>query len=563
MITLDRQTGSFLDDAGQPFIPVGANYWPASCGVEMWQAWPREEIIADLDAMAGLGFNAVRFFLRWADFEPERGAYDETMWERLDWLLAACIARGLHPHPSLLVGWMSGGVFWPSWKTGGLFTDATTIEATETFVREAAARMRPHAASLVGIDLGNELNALAECQGAPPAAVRAWCERIVTAVREELPGAIILSGCDHQQVTADTGWRLGDQPGIDVQTMHGYPVPTWHPVPCGGLRDGLTGSLLPFYIKCARAFGPVMLQEFGTILAAHPDHADHYLRTMLPACRRAGANGFLWWCFRDIRADVHPYVKNHFESELGLVDDDRRVKPALRYFVEFARSLVQSSPSEQKPGGSVAGLYWPKHYYNRDEAATPGNTPGETARRMIIAHRLLEKLGFRVAIIRGDRPLPADVGLILIPGLCTDRHEIAALAEWVRAGGHLWWHGPDPVNWGADMASLVGARIADYHFNVPASVNLAGATHRLGFFPRGLRLEAMPAGAQVIASDEIGNPLILSHSVGRGRSVSVLADVEAGILSGWPGEEAAWTSWYAALVELVASGKLPVVSGNQ
>src|SRR5690606_28650864 len=335
--------GGFTTADGARFVPVGANYWPASCGVEMWRAWPEDEILADLDLMASLGFNAVRFFVRWPDFEPRPGEYDATMLERLRRLLAACVERDLRPQPSLFVGWMSGGIFWPEWKGGrNLFADEDMIVRAEAFARLLATLLRPFADDLCGIDLGNELNALPASASAPPARVRAWCAGMTAAIREALPGALILSGCDHQQVVGDTGWRLGDQPGIDVLTMHGYPVPTWHPVPCGGLRDPLTQSLLPFYVKCARAFGPVMLQEFGTVLtsAAAAPHADAYLRAILPACRAAGANGWLWWCFKDIPARVHPYVKNHFERQFGQVDAEGRGKPGLEYFVEFAREVA-------------------------------------------------------------------------------------------------------------------------------------------------------------------------------------------------------------------------------
>jgi len=109
--------GYLMDGDGVAFIPVGANYWPGSCGVEMWQAWPEDEIVADLDLMVSLGFNTVRFFVRWPDFEPRPGEYDSVMLSRLQRLLEACVERGLHPQPSLFVGWMSGGIFWPSWKS--------------------------------------------------------------------------------------------------------------------------------------------------------------------------------------------------------------------------------------------------------------------------------------------------------------------------------------------------------------------------------------------------------------------------------------------------------------
>ncbi|AHF91565.1 endo-beta-mannanase [Opitutaceae bacterium TAV5] len=591
LIKLDAD--SYLTDGhGARFIPVGANYWPASCGVEMWQAWPENEIFADLDLMVSLGFNTVRFFIRWPDFEPRPGEYDATMLSRLLRFLDACVARGLHPQPSLFVGWMSGGIFWPSWKGAhqNLFADPEIIERGAAWARVIATHLKPFAAHLCGIDLGNELDALPESSAAEPAQVREWCRRMTGAIRDVLPGALILSGCDHQQIITDTGWRLGDsdagvppasaewqrdarattaaQPGIDVLTMHGYPVPTWHPVPCGGLADPLTQSLLPFYVKCARAFGPVMLQEFGTILtspAAAP-HADAYLRAVLPACRDAGANGFLWWCFKDITARIHPYLKNNFESQLGLVDAEGRVKEGLRYFVEFAREQAGRSaelqPAHRAPeeernanassnagafglkrrttaGGEDAAaptvhLYWPTHYYDRDAPQNPGNRPRETSRRLIIANHLLQTAGFHTGIVRGDRPIPTPaegVRRIVVASSFPTLGEIESLRCWVEQGGHLLWHGPDPLNWAAETTRLTGAMIADYHAAVPTTVSPDHTVYHLGRYPRGLRLAVAPCGAQVSFVDADGLPMILERRLGKGRVTTVLADVEGSILA--------------------------------
>ena len=79
-------------------MPAGVNYWPASCGVEMWPSWPAAEIQHDLDLVSSLGLNSIRFFLRWQDFEPEAGHYDEAMFERLQqFLVVVCRSRTLRP----------------------------------------------------------------------------------------------------------------------------------------------------------------------------------------------------------------------------------------------------------------------------------------------------------------------------------------------------------------------------------------------------------------------------------------------------------------------------------
>lgn len=567
-------SGYILTASGTRFLPVGANYWPSSCGVEMWQAWPEDEIFADLDLMASLDFNTVRFFVRWPDFEPRPGEYDATMLSRLLRLLDACIERGLHPQPSLFVGWMSGGTFWPPWKSDAqnIFSDPVMIDRGATYARTITTHLKPFAKHLCGIDLGNELDALPDSSAASPAQVHEWCRSMTGAIRDVLPDVLILSGCDHQQVIADTGWRFGKmgcdasaaQPGIDVLTMHGYPVPNWHPVQGNGLADPFTQSLLPFYVKCARAFGPVMLQEFGTILtsrAASPN-MDAYLRAILPACREAGANGYLWWCFKDIPARLHPYVKNNFESELGLVDAEGRVKKGLEYFVEFAQGEVQRyaqpTPEDPTPNDSLddnntVHLYWPRYYYHRNNPQNAGNQPVEVSRRLILAHHLLQTTGERVGIVRGDLPLPpsSEVACIVITGAFTGLDEIEALHRWVEQGGQLLWHGPDPVNWAQAMSRLIGAEIADYRAATPVTTTTSEGAYEFSCFPRSMGMRIEPRGAQILMTDSEGSPLVLRHKVGTGCVTAVLADVEASFLAQWVNrkeKEASWGAWYASLL---------------
>jgi endo-1,4-beta-mannosidase len=108
----------YFSRGAERIVPVGVNYWPSSCGVEMWRRWPAAEIRRDLDLVRALGLNCVRFFLRWEDFEPTPGRYSATAFRRLAELLGWCRARGLLAHPSLFVGWMSGGIFRPRWMRG-------------------------------------------------------------------------------------------------------------------------------------------------------------------------------------------------------------------------------------------------------------------------------------------------------------------------------------------------------------------------------------------------------------------------------------------------------------
>lgn len=538
--------GYFRRD-GERFIPIGANWWPASCGVELWRAWPADEIRRDLDALVALGFDSIRFFVRWQDFEPEPGRYDPLMIGRLRQLLGWCRERGVAANPSLFVGFMSGGVFWPAWREGrNVFSDPVMQTRAAKFARHIADVLKDHADTIFAVDQGNELCCLRDSSEAPPAAVRAWCGGVNDAIRSVWPDAVIISGNEQNQVVNDTGWRFGDQPGCDLLSMHAYPVPGWHPLGFDGMTDPLAQSLLPYYIACARAWAPVLAQEFGTIVTGGARQQDAYLRGMLPAAWQAGANGFLWWCLRDIHAPVEPYLRHGFEGTLGLIDGAGRVKPGLEFFVEFARSL-RAAPAPVAPAGAI-GLYWPRHYYPRDATGNAGNEPVAVSRRMILANLVLGQLGHPVRIVRGDLPLPADLRVLVVAGPNLRIDEAQALAPWVEGGGRLLWHGPDPVNFGPDYERLLGARAVDYRGRRPARFAAGGQTWEVASFPRAMRCEVATTGAEVLASDQDGLPVITRHRLGRGAVVAAYPQVEdaiAAVAEDRPARDR-WQAFYAA-----------------
>ena len=536
---------------GRPFVPAGVNYWPASCGVEMWAAWPIAEIEHDLDVLAGSGLNTIRFFLRWQDFEPIAGQYDAEAFEKLRHLLAACRSRGLAAHPSLFVGFMSGGIFWPTWRDGrNVFADVFMVERGVAFAARAAAVIAEFKDCVLSIDQGNELCCLPDAIAAPPAAVIDWCRRVNDAIRDAWPDAILISGNEQAQVANDTGWRFSQQPGCDLYSMHGYPVPAWHPIAFDGMTDPLAQRLLPLYTKVARAFGPVMLQEFGTILAGSAAKQDAYLRGMLPAAWAAGANGFLYWCMRDVVALAHPYTRVPFESTLGLFGDDDQVKPGLRFFVEFTRSLVdQPVPT---PGG--IGLYFPAHHYHRDAPQNPGNEPRLTARWLAAAEHALGTLGHATRIVRGDLPaIPDDVETLVIAGARLDLHEILRVSDWVARGGRLVWHGVDAASSCARTTPLLGAVAADFRSARTMSVALFGETWPIERFGGGTRSEFAPTTARVLAFDADGVGQAFVNRLGDGAAFWSVGVIEESIaaVAGQPAARDRWCGWYRGALDSV------------
>src|ERR1043166_3661576 len=161
--------GYFLRD-GKRFWPVGCNYTSSSCGAMIWKSWPEAEIRADLAGMQRLGFNSLRFFVHWEDFEPEPGRYDPLMEKRLQQFCQWCAEFGIHAHPSLFVGWMSGGIFWPKWKgSRNLFEDADMVERSLAFAQRCCALLKD-CNNILAIDAGNEMSCLPDAHEAHPEA---------------------------------------------------------------------------------------------------------------------------------------------------------------------------------------------------------------------------------------------------------------------------------------------------------------------------------------------------------------------------------------------------------
>jgi len=546
---LDAQ--GYFSNVGARVIPVGVNYWPASCGVEMWPAWPVAEIQHDLDVVQQLGMNCVRFFLRWQDFEPEPERYDPRMFLRLAELLGWFRERGLYAHPSFFVGWMSGGIFWPAWKgPRNLYTDPFMARRAAAFARHAAAVCAGYDDAIIGLDFGNEMSCLPDSGQATTGEILAWAAEISRAIRLVYPSSLLVSGNEHHQVVGEPGWPLGEVPGVDFHSMHAYPVPGWLPMPVDGLTDPWCQSLLPFFTQVARTFGPVMVQEFGTIFTAGPVQQDAYLRALLPACWQAGANGFLWWCLRDVVSSVHPYQKSSFEGTLGLVDAKDQVKPGLNYFIEFASTLAE----RPLPTGSAEaiGLYFPTHFYARDNPQNPGNGGQMTGRRLAIAHYQLQALGRIVRVVRGGQPIDPALQTLVIPGVCLTSCEVETLTVWVEQGGQLIWHGPAWSSWGHVQRKLIGAAPVDFRAIRPVTLVLDSFTWGFTHYPEHTRIQVQPDAAEVIIHD--GDfPILLRHTLGRGCVVTMLPLVEEEILAIAADRSTRdrWTGWYRSMLELV------------
>jgi endo-1,4-beta-mannosidase len=342
----------------------------------MWRHFDAVEVAEDFDRIAQAGFDCVRVFLLWEDFQPEP---DEVSAGRLDDLVVvadAAQAVGLALMPTLFTGHMSGANWIPAWLldrshpfgrfrtiVGGRavmagiqnwYEDDAIGRAQAFLAREAAAALGGHPA-LWAWDLGNEPS---NCVLPPTSRhARRWLDTMVEALMRESPGTPVTIGL-HQEDLQESR-LLGPREAAHALTfacMHGYPAyAPWSrhpaddgvPVFLGLLTRWLSGQEVLF----AEFGAPTRRDELGDVEAPgllEEAAAAAYTGRVLAALHRLGFLGAFLWCFADydraLRSEP-PFDEAPHEMSFGLWRSDRSPKPALSVVRDFGtRERVKAWP---------------------------------------------------------------------------------------------------------------------------------------------------------------------------------------------------------------------------
>ncbi len=62
---------------------LGINYWPARTAMTWWAKFDPAEVAEDFERIAASGFDSVRLFLLWEEFQPQPDRVDPAMLQRL------------------------------------------------------------------------------------------------------------------------------------------------------------------------------------------------------------------------------------------------------------------------------------------------------------------------------------------------------------------------------------------------------------------------------------------------------------------------------------------------
>lgn len=377
----------------------GMNYWPIHKAMYWWKNFEPVEVERDFDLLQHYGFNLVRIFLTWEDFQPRPDRISDTALEHLKVTMDIAAVRGLQVMPTFFCGHMSGVNWMPAWMladydepqsfdiyAGGViysdralrncYIDEEVIAAQAFQIASVCDYIHGHEA-LFGYDLGNENSNFA----IPPDrdAGRSWLDFMTSTIRTHSPGKSVTIGMHSEDLEQDRRmWPQDAALYCDYLCMHGYPsYLAW-------IRDPFDAHALPFLAAITEWLGgkPVLLEEFGaptcrnrrerdeaSVLSLFPlfgeEEVRNFYQRAVELLQQEHSLGAVAWCF----ADYHPHLwdrppldRRIHERYFGLFRSDHSPKPAIEVF----HSQRQYVP----PLGSIEARHPWLNDYDREDFYT-------------------------------------------------------------------------------------------------------------------------------------------------------------------------------------------------
>ncbi|MGE5226323.1 MAG: glycoside hydrolase 5 family protein [Planctomycetaceae bacterium] len=596
----------YLRRDGHSILPVGAHYVPVEGPDWPWRVGA-DAFDAAFASMAAAGMDTVRIDLLWAAVEPEPGKLDEAHLTVLDEVVEAARRHGLLLHPTFFIGGEVGDAYWDvPWRDGRHpHRDPELLALQAAHVRAVARRWRGDP-TIVAWDLTDE----------PPLWIfrdttdddaRAWTATLVDGLRDEDPAHLITIGTSGQEVGAGA-FRADVVAGqLDFACVHPYPIYQEDLYPDALLSPRMTLAAAFETALASGAGKPVMVHEYGASSAQFdPERIAAYDRLLTWSSFGRGAIGYYAWCWTDAEPAAFgrvPYVRQPHETQFGVTDHIGALRPRGRVLADAAariRALDLDAVAGRGPAPATAAIPVPHEYvrpydpeaYGIADAPAGPYVPAETAwnperdprplvrgwlNAFVLACRADLRASFPRERLDGAWP---EVPVMLVPAPLTSTTTSLyhVRTDWWRgADAHLARGGALWLSCSADsaipeMEAFAGCRLADRAPEGPATLRFAqawgpfaaGDTLDLpagddSLHTRGARL--LVHGADVVATDDHGEPAIVRAAAGVGSVVTCAYPVEL-LLAGLPDahgpEDRAW-GLYDGLLDLAG---LPRITGH-
>ncbi len=423
---------------GKPTFINGANYSPSTGWFQILDNWNAAAIAKDMDSLSSIGIDFVRFMPLWYLTQPEKDQLDQQKINRLNELVNIAGKRGIKVQPSLITGWLDGGIFTPKWIDKNMFTNPSQINATATMVKtiSKALSLNPYVHSY---DFGNEINALKAVGGyeATPEQTKKWMATMYNAFKAGDPNRLVTNGIG---TGYDEYFPMENiSPASDYMSAHSYSYfhatildDSWF-----GLRSAYSTNLMIAWAKMAGK--PALMQETGISGDwVSEEQRAKYLELQYYSCWADGAAGFVWWCSHNIDTafrvkpsiDGREFVgKGKFdplEYQMGLLDVNNNKLPVANTFkkcIDFANKL---------------GLDWvdqlPVCYIIAPETVSLNNY----FRKNINAFVLAKQNHIEVRYLRENSEVPADASFVIVPGISIKPQNQQFISKYLQSGGTVY-----------------------------------------------------------------------------------------------------------------------------
>ncbi|GCE22088.1 beta-galactosidase trimerization domain-containing protein [Dictyobacter kobayashii] len=531
-----------------PAFSVGFNYHPSATGCQYWQQWIPGDIEHDLQEMARRGFNTVRFFLFWADFEPVAGCYDERVIQRLQEFVQMARRCGLWCVPSLLTIWMNGQLFDLPWRQGrDLWTDPTMVQFEVDYVQRIASALRD-ADNILAYDLGDEIIHVDfhSAQQLSRDEVKTWQQTLATAIRQIQPSAQIVQGNEASSIFGMHEFRPENSQALDRLAIHGFPL--WTPFAIESVMSYKATLFVPFLIQMARQHGPILIDELGSY-GTDDEVATHFLRATTHSCLANGARGIIVWCWQDFLSTNKPFNKHPNERFVGLLNTDGTPKPMLPTFEEFARLATTQWSTLTLPAPSV-GIYLP----HREEESGPNYIQPRTssASAAFYSFLLLKRTHTQFEFVHGPLERYSIIFCPSVEHMTLAEHK--QLAAYVQQGGTLYYSCGDYLH-GFGGEELFGIQLHDFTLQASdmSHFNWLGQDYTLDWSDKNAAYPQIPiikaTTATVLATFPNNTPALTCQTYGRGRAYYLNAPFERQLDTPMRLQAQPWHTLYAELLQ--------------
>ena len=533
---------------------IGCNYWASNAGTEMWVNWDENAVRSDLKILSENGIKYLRVFPNWRDFQPviqmlvgggavfeymlephrtpeNKFFLEEKMLDRFEKFCDVCKEYGLKLIVGLLTGFMSGRMFVPAALLGkNLFSDSEALYFEQLFIKGFVRRFKDNEA-IYAWDHGNECNCMGYVKNKEEAA--AWTMAMSNAIYSEDKSRPIISGIHSLTVDRGGAWTIEDQ-AANADMLVTHPYPFWSEHASSDKVTSIRPLLYPIFLtKYYADIGkrPCLTEEVGTMGPAvcSDEVSKDFINVVLHTIWAGGHEGVMWWCANEqTNLATPPYTWNMCETELGLIDSDRKAKPVLKYMKKFSGFLSEINMVLPEPQKDVLCI----SQIGQDSCGVS-----------FMSYILLRQAGLNPEFCFCNDELP-EYPCYMLPSY--KGNKVINLNTYKELKKRVWDGADIYISYDGGILSgledFAGFRVENtYKKNRMSSFEING---RKICISTTNQMDITPINAKVILKDNDGIPIVTVNNYGKGHVYFVTVPVETALIEQYGAFEAGFCNIY-------------------